>query len=81
MLLEQQNRLAATSHRKIATGATSTVAEAVAGLWQIGYDSAAAVAKKAHKEGTTLKEAAVQLGISPGDFDAWVCPELMIGPD
>jgi fumarate hydratase class II len=47
----------------------------------IGYDNAAKVAKKAHKEGTTLKEAAVSLGLlSAGDFDAKVRPENMIGP-
>jgi fumarate hydratase class II len=47
----------------------------------IGYDKAAQVAKKAHKEGTTLKEAAVALGfLSPEDFDKWVRPEAMLGP-
>ena len=47
----------------------------------IGYDNAAKVAKKAHQEGTTLKEAAVALGlVSPEDFDAWVRPENMVGP-
>src|SRR5690242_9267510 len=39
----------------------------------IGYDKAAAIAKKAHREGTTLKEAALALGyVSEKDFDAWV---------
>ena len=47
----------------------------------IGYDNAAKVAKKAHQEGTTLKEAAVALGlVTPEDFDAWVRPENMTGP-
>ncbi|KAI9219580.1 L-Aspartase-like protein [Blastocladiella britannica] len=47
----------------------------------IGYDNAAAAAKKAHKEGTTLKEAAVALGsLTPEQFDQWVRPEKMIGP-
>ncbi len=47
----------------------------------IGYDKAAEVAKKAHAEGTTLKEAAVALGhVSAEDFDAWVRPEAMLGP-
>jgi len=47
----------------------------------IGYDKAAAIAKKAHREGTTLKEAALALGyVSEKDFDAWVRPEKMIGP-
>ena len=47
----------------------------------IGYDNAAKVAKKAHQDGTTLKEAAVALGlVTPEDFDAWVRPENMVGP-
>ncbi|KAJ2330629.1 hypothetical protein GGI00_003618 [Coemansia sp. RSA 2681] len=47
----------------------------------IGYDNAAAAAKKAHKEGTTLKEAAVALGSLNGEqFDQWVRPEEMLGP-
>ncbi|SME88868.1 fumarase, class II [Tistlia consotensis] len=47
----------------------------------IGYDKAAEVAKKAHKEGTTLKAAAVALGhVSAEDFDRWVRPEAMLGP-
>ena len=47
----------------------------------IGYDNAAKIAKKAHKEGTTLREAALALGlVSAEDFDRWVRPEDMIGP-
>ena len=47
----------------------------------IGYDNAAKVAKKAHKEGTTLREAVVALGLLTADkFDAVVRPEEMIGP-
>jgi len=47
----------------------------------IGYDNAAAIAKKAHKEGTTLRAAALELGLlSSDDFDAWVRPEQMIAP-
>ena len=47
----------------------------------IGYDNAAKVAKKAHKDGTTLKEAAIELGlVSAEDFDRWVKAEAMIGP-
>ncbi|HUN69180.1 MAG TPA: class II fumarate hydratase [Burkholderiales bacterium] len=45
----------------------------------IGYDRAAEIAKKAHKEGTTLREAACTLGyVKPGDFDRWVRPEDMV---
>eukprot|EP00899_Mesostigma_viride_P009968 jgi/Mesvir1/18973/Mv18939-RA.1 len=47
----------------------------------IGYDNAAAAAKKAHKEGTSLKEAALSLGLLTSEqFDAWVRPENMLGP-
>jgi fumarate hydratase class II len=47
----------------------------------IGYDKAAKVAKKAHAEGTSLKEAAVALGfLKPEEFDKFVRPEQMIGP-
>ena len=47
----------------------------------IGYDNAARVAKKAHAEGTTLKQAALDLGvISEADFARWVDPAKMTGP-
>ncbi|HLS85187.1 MAG TPA: class II fumarate hydratase [Burkholderiales bacterium] len=46
----------------------------------IGYDRAAEIAKKAHREGSTLREAALALGyVSASDFDRWVRPEAMIG--
>ncbi len=45
-----------------------------------GYDKAAKIAKTAHKNGTTLREEALQEGISAADFDAIVRPEQMIGP-
>ena len=48
----------------------------------IGYDKAAKIAKKAHKERTTLKEAGVSLGIlTAAQFDEWVRPELMTSPE
>lgn len=47
----------------------------------IGYDNAAKVAKKAHKEGSTLKAAAIDLGLLTSEqFDQWVRPEQMISP-
>jgi len=47
----------------------------------IGYDNAAKIAKKAHKDGTTLREAAATLGlVRPEDFDAWVDPRRMTEP-
>ena len=46
----------------------------------IGYDKAAQIAKKAHKEGTTLKQAALASGyVTEEQFDAWVRPERMVG--
>jgi len=47
----------------------------------IGYDNAAKIAKKAHAEGKTLKEVAVELGLLTEEkFDEVVRPEQMIGP-
>ena len=47
----------------------------------IGYEKAAAIAKKAQKEGTSLKEAALALGhLTAEQFDAWVNPERMTRP-
>ncbi|MEM5402286.1 class II fumarate hydratase [Paraburkholderia unamae] len=46
----------------------------------IGYDKAAQIAKKAHKEGTTLKAAALALGhVTEQQFDEWVKPGEMVG--
>ena len=45
----------------------------------LGYDKAAAIAKKAHAEGLTLKEAAIGLGyLTAAEFDAWVDPSRMV---
>jgi len=47
----------------------------------IGYDAAARIAKKAHADGSTLRQAALALGlVSAEDFDRWVRPEEMLGP-
>ena len=47
---------------------------------KIGYYKAAEIAQKAHKEGTTLKEMAIQLGyLTAAEFDEWVKPEKMVG--
>src|SRR2546425_6551120 len=49
---------------------------------KIGYDKAAEIAKKAHHEGTTLREAALQLGyLTEAEYDEAVRPEKMLGPD
>ncbi|UXY08956.1 class II fumarate hydratase [Kosakonia sp. ML.JS2a] len=46
----------------------------------IGYDKAAEIAKKAHKEGLTLKASALALGyLTEAEFDSWVRPESMVG--
>ena len=48
----------------------------------IGYDNAAKIAKKAHAEDTTLREAAIALGLVTGEqFDEWVRPEKMVGKE
>ena len=48
----------------------------------IGYDNAAKIAKKAHKEGTSLKEAGIALKLLTSEqFDQWVRPENMLGPE
>jgi fumarate hydratase class II len=47
----------------------------------IGYDRAAQIAKLAQQQGGSLREAALQLGfVTAGDFDAWVQPRAMLGP-
>ena len=46
----------------------------------IGYDKAAEIAKKAHKEGLTLKASALALGyLTEAEFESWVRPESMVG--
>jgi fumarate hydratase, class II len=48
---------------------------------RIGYDNAAKIAKTAHKNGSTLRETAIELGLLTGEeFDAEVKPEQMVGP-
>ncbi|HEY0919444.1 class II fumarate hydratase [Devosia sp.] len=48
---------------------------------KIGYDNAARIAKNAHKQGITLRESAIALGLLTGEeFDAEVRPEKMVGP-
>ena len=47
----------------------------------IGYDRAAAIAKRAHAQGSSLREAALADGaVNAADFDAWVRPADMLGP-
>jgi fumarate hydratase class II len=46
---------------------------------RVGYDKASAIAHKADDEGTTLRQAALALWVSPTDFDRIVVPKAMIG--
>ena len=46
----------------------------------IGYDRAAAIAKAAHHNGTTLREEALKAGVDAATFDRLVRPEAMVGP-
>ncbi len=47
---------------------------------KIGYDKAAQIAKKAYKENSTLRKAAVELNfLTEEEFDLWVKPEQMVG--
>jgi fumarate hydratase class II len=49
---------------------------------EIGYDVAEKIAKHAHKQGTTLRQAAIELNLlSAEEFDAMVIPESMLGPE
>ena len=49
---------------------------------RIGYDKAARIAEEAHRTGRTLRETATEQGfVSPEDFDRWVDPVKMFGPD
>ncbi len=49
---------------------------------KIGYDKAAEIAKKAYKDGTTLEASALALGyLTSEEFDAWVKPGDMVGPN
>ena len=46
----------------------------------IGYDKAAEIAKKAYREGTSLRDAAIATGyMTAAQFDAWVVPAKMVG--
>jgi fumarate hydratase class II len=45
----------------------------------IGYDRAAEIARRAHVEGITLRDAAIALQVDAEDFDRWVRPDQMVG--
>ncbi|KGF67271.1 fumarate hydratase [Hoeflea sp. BAL378] len=47
----------------------------------VGYDQAAKIAKRAHQQGSTLRAAAIEAGIDGAEYDRWVVPMAMTGPD
>ena len=68
------------NHERIKQNLNNSLMLVTALNTHIGYEKAAEIAKKAHKEGTTLKEAALSLGYLTGEeFDSWVDPSKMIG--
>lgn len=71
----------APNHERIAQLMASSLMLVTALTPHIGYDKAAEIAKKAHKEGLSLKEAAISDGVlSAEQFDQWVKPMDMIHP-
>ncbi|HLH75377.1 MAG TPA: class II fumarate hydratase [Candidatus Binataceae bacterium] len=72
----------AANHRQIAHFLHNSLMLVTALSPQIGYDNAAKVAKKAHEEHKTLREACLELKFLSGEeFDRVVRPELMLGPE
>ena len=68
-------------HKRIAQLLNESLMLVTALNGHIGYDKSAQIAKKAHHDGTTLKEAALALGhVSEEDFHRFVDPTKMIGP-
>jgi len=68
------------NHKRIKHNLDNSLMLVTALNTKIGYDKAAEIAKKAYKEDTTLKEAAIALGyLTAEQFDDWVRPENMVG--
>ncbi len=68
------------AHERIAENLNNSLMLVTALNTKIGYDKASEIAKKAYKEGTTLKAAALNLKyLSSEDFDEWVDPSKMLG--
>ncbi|MGB1699953.1 MAG: class II fumarate hydratase [Nannocystaceae bacterium] len=71
----------APNHERIAHNLENSLMLVTALNPHVGYDAAAKIAKKAHADGTTLKAAALALGIlTEAQFDEWVVPEAMTRP-
>lgn len=68
------------NYERIEANLSSNLMQVTALNRHVGYDKAAAIAKKAHKEGSTLKAAAIALGVSEEDFAKWVIPIQMTYP-
>lgn len=70
------------NHEKIATNLNNSLMLVTCLNSKLGYNKCAKVAKKAHKDNSTLKEAAVALGfLTEAQFDDWVKPENMTSPN
>jgi len=68
------------NHRSIERNLENSLMLVTALNTHIGYENAAKIAKKAHKEGTTLRKAAVELELLTNEqFDEWVVPKKMTG--
>ncbi|MCF8225253.1 MAG: class II fumarate hydratase [Bacteroidales bacterium] len=68
------------NHERIGQNLNNSLMLVTALNTHIGYEKAAEIAKKAHKEGSTLKEAALSLGyLTEEEFDSWVDPSKMTG--
>jgi fumarate hydratase class II len=68
------------NHSVIKTNLENSLMLVTALNTKIGYEKAAKIAKKAHAEGTTLRQAALELGyVTNEQFDEWVDPNKMIG--
>jgi len=68
------------NHQRIKSHLDNSLMLVTALNTHIGYENAAKIAKKAHKEGKTLKEAAIELKLlTAGQFDEWVIPSKMTG--
>ena len=67
------------NHERITQNLNNSLMLVTALNTKIGYDKASEIAKKAYKEGSTLKEASIKLGyLTEKEFDAWVRPQDMI---
>ena len=68
------------NHERIKENLNNSLMLVTALNTHIGYEKAAEIAKKAHKEGTTLKAAALKLNyLKEEEFDEWVDPSRMTG--